>query len=930
MASSFASGAAAGQGEIPPPPAGWSSFIGGEEKSVERGGLLGDEKLARVVGTAASTAAPGSMAHGLTTESWRAASSSLGGGGGLGATQASTLDQSMPSPAPLSTAEHSLKRPQTPLMAFVDRASFPGYYDVDEYDGNAQLSPGFRDWQATSSTIQAPAVVAPMATTASSSTAGQKQQQQHQQTDDEWEAELLAWKRRYGCPDAVGTDDARKEAMATPTARAAGGRAGREVQKPDETLLAAAIATVAMSAPLHASHPPSTAPARDSALITAVPQIRQIQHLPASAPSTALGTHVSAPVAPSDPQPSPAAPQSSEPIRDTSTPPMTDKQISSADDHAMEFTFKAPSALPDQTHPSTASPGYPPAAEEPAEQLPQHEAQGGAREEEIHTETADILRLHTATLPVVPFAPTPPLGTPSDRPGSRRGRLQVSNALAEVAASPKPGRKEMYTSQDMEVATSNARNKAASSGGWTSDFSELGLQARDFLMDLRKAREREKGRQASGPVWLHLAAQAKNMADKLNLDNLLEAFKLFCSVRYEDYELYMRLLGEVPHYVKQATAVQLCQLIRLLARRRLRERNYVDMVVASLLGKIRVTDDTLAARLLVKTANALAALECRSQPKFVEHFNRHLEHRIEELDAELCCMVSPVFVANYMTDSLRRSYLKRSAETHAGFQGPDYELRNLACTELVLRKEFHSFVASLPPFVCRYLEKVKAHAEFDKWGSVALPTPVAPDGPKGNEKEELNLSLLRKASTATGGRSGDVFSSDMHRDVSACLTHLGIEHENGVASGPLLIDVVAKDMVNPARHIIYEVNAPHHFYEGTQALVADKRLRHRMLNRLGWKLHMINAADWRPLTAAAKMTYILKLQQEQQDKHSDEYKRDAAANALRAPHLPSIRLDSAKQAEPFKLKSVKDYSAPITVPVPPSLRRNQRAPMTAR
>jgi len=897
---------------------------------VERGGLLGDERLARVVGTAASTAAPGSMAHGLTTESWRAASSSQGGGG-LGATQASlafsTLDQSMPSPAPLSTAEHSLKRPQTPLMAFVDRASFPGYYDVDEYDGNAQLSPGFRDWQATSS---APGVVATAAAaTAPSSAAGHAQQQQ--QTDDDWEAELLAWKRRYGCPDAVGTEHAGKEATATPTVGAAGGRAGREVQEPDETLPATSLAPVAKSAHFHASHPPSTAPASDSAPIAAVPH--WTRHHPANAPSSAPGTFASAPAAPSEPEPFPAAPQTSEPLRDTSKPLVIAQHSPAADDHAMEFTFRAAAALPARPEPPTASPGYPPAADEPAEQLPQQqEALRGAQEEEIHTHTADILRLEdTAILPVVPFAPSPPLGTPSDRPGSRRGRLQVSNALAEEASSPKPGRKEMYTSQDMEVATSNARNKAASSGGWTSDFSEAGLQARDFLMDLRKAREREKGRQASGPVWLHLAAQAKNMADKLNLDNLLEAFKLFCSVRYEDYELYMRVLGEVPHYVKQATAVQLCQLIRLLARRRLRERNYVDMVVASLLGKIRVTDDTLAARLLVKTANALAALECRSQPKFVEHFNRHLEHRIEELDAELCCMVSPVFVANYMTDSLRRSYLKRSAENHAGFQGPDYELRNLACTELVLRKEFHSFVASLPPFVCRYLEKVKAHAEFDKWGSVALPTPVAPDGPKGNEKEELSLSLLRKASTATGGRSGDVFSSDMHRDVSACLTHLGIEHENGVASGPLLIDVVAKDMVNPARHIIYEVNAPHHFYEGTQALVADQRLRHRMLNRLGWKLHMINAADWRPLTAAAKMTYILKIQQEQQDKHSDEYKRDAAANAMRAPHLPSIRLDAAKkQAEPFKLKSIKDYSAPITVPVPPSLRRNHRAPMTAR
>ncbi|CAE7439768.1 PCNA [Symbiodinium natans] len=333
-----------------------------------------------------------------------------------------------------------------------------------------------------------------------------------------------------------------------------------------------------------------------------------------------------------------------------------------------------------------------------------------------------------------------------------------------------------------------------------------------------KSRDREKGRQATGPLWLHLAAQAKNLADQLNLQQLLEVLKLFCSVRYEDYELYMRLLGEVA----RAGQEQLCQLLRLMARRRLRERNYarapspqVDMAVAHLLSKIRFAEELLSGRLLVKTANALAALECRSQPKFVEHFNRHFEHRIEELDAELCCMVSPVFLVNYMGDALRRAFLKRCAEVQAGFTG-GFPIRSLACIELALRKEQHSLVASLPPFVVRYLEKVRAQTDFDKYGSVVLPTTVAPDGPRGDERQELSVALLRKAATTPGSSTGDVFSSEMHRDVSACLGHLGIEHENGVVTGPYLLDVVAKDMVNPSRRIVYEVNSPHHFYEGTK------------------------------------------------------------------------------------------------------------------
>lgn len=289
-----------------------------------------------------------------------------------------------------------------------------------------------------------------------------------------------------------------------------------------------------------------------------------------------------------------------------------------------------------------------------------------------------------------------------------------------------------------------------------------------------------------GFTWLPRSAKknlpAKNLADQLNLEQLLEVLKLFCSVRYEDYELYMRLLGEVPLYVKQASQEQLCQLLRLMARRRLRERNYVDMAVAHLLSKIRFNEELLSSRLLVKTANALAALECRSQPKFVEHFNRHFEHRIEELDAELCCMVSPVFLVNYMGDSLRRAFLKRCAEVQAGFGG-GFPIRSLACIELALRKEQHSLVASLPPFVVRYLEKVRAQTDFDKYGSVVLPTTVAPDGPRGDDRQELSVALLRKAATTPGSATGDVFSSEMHRDVSACLSHLGIEHENGVVTG---------------------------------------------------------------------------------------------------------------------------------------------------
>jgi len=486
----------------------------------------------------------------------------------------------------------------------------------------------------------------------------------------------------------------------------------------------------------------------------------------------------------------------------------------------------------------------------------------------------------------------------------------------------------------------SAKSRVMHDGTYKTEYSEGGLQVRDFFVDLRKQRMKDKGRQATGPIWVHLAGQAKNLASSLPLGELLEALKHFCSVRYDDYELYMRLLGEVPHYVKSANADQLCELIRLLARRRLRERNYIDMVAAHLLGKIRVTDDHLPARLLVKTANAFASLECRSQPKFVDHFLRHMEHRIDEFDGELCCLTSTLFVSNYMTDALRRAYLKRCSETQAGFHGNMDLLRNLACTELVLRKEHHSFMVSLPNYVSRFLEKVRQHAAFDGWGSVTMPPAHAPDGPKGSQRAEMTLSLQKKASNSTGGRRGDVFSSDMHRDVSACLNHLGIEHENGVLCGPFLLDIVALDMVNPSNRIVYEVNSSHHYYEGTETIISDKRLRHRMLQRQGQKLHMVHAPEWTALSSAHKMTFLLKLQQGQQDENTQKAKQQAAANTMRSP-LPPLALDaatksptfsSARKPESFKLKSARELSAPIRVPVPPSVIRRERgvAPLSAR
>lgn len=1030
-------------------PAGWSGFLSGQSgfcNLPSRGGLFCDEDVFNGLADALTTCPPtaAGAGPGTTQSDWFQSPPSTGGQQrvGLGPSPPSTADKKqgiaslevcdflsqsfdlVPPPGATTTYGNvMLQRPETPVLAYVDRASFPGFVDPDESEGHFQHISRELENQQVGAWKGAAAVSQVVVESIPAVPFDVK----------EWEAELALWKKRYGCsdlevetpkpdadpPQAIQTETAATDAAAreVSTSRSITARTSHT----DELILDSTALTLE-SAPMWPSRVDVILPARDEVAPEALPNPAPAsvaycfagevptKHHP-NETSDRTGTAVAAwevfvgPAAASvtsqnkkpvtdltDSQPKlpevvvfelhalrakssscsyeanelalaegsprrfpapdvegagsaaeafnaeqvPSAPA----LSDAATPPLETvsslpAEFVSSGMPAAEFTLAAsnqPTGAAENTSAIGHTISYPPpgfhsSSLAATEAFPKSSDLAPAMD--FHSE-----KVGDAELPVEqqnPGSPTglAPIAPDMPRPPTRRGpRPQpaaASNPVIPVTepaveTGPKGGRHDIYTQEDFDQATSSALAKLNNSGGvWKSGYTDAELQSRDFFMDLSRHRMKEKGRQATGPIWAHLATQAKNIAGDFDLSELLLAMKLFVSVRYEDYELYLRILGEIPRYIKTANSAQLCEFIRLLARRRLRERNYVDMVSALFLQKIRITDDALPARLLVKAANAFAALECRSHPKFVECFLRHIEHRIEELDAALCCMVSSLFVANYMSDALRRAYLKRCAETQAGFQGPDYELRNLAVVELVLRKEHHSFVASVPPYVARYLEKVRQHASFDKWGSVQLPLAVAPEGPRGAHRADMCNSLQYKMSTATGAKSNDVFNSDMHRDVSACLTHLGVEHENGVLCGAYLLDIVAIDMVNTAKRIVYEVNSPHHYYEGTQILLADKRMRHRLLGRLGQKLHMINSEEWRPLTTAQKMTFLLKVQQDQQEDNSRNLKQQTVAAATRAP-LRSLRPDAFTQAKGVKLKSIETLSSPIKVPVPPSKR----------
>mmetsp|Transcript_52307 Transcript_52307/g.124809 ORF Transcript_52307/g.124809 Transcript_52307/m.124809 type:complete len:1096 (+) Transcript_52307:135-3422(+) len=919
-----------------------------------------------------------------------------------------------PAPGKDLTSLPSALRAETPILAYVDRVSMPGYVDYEDREAKLQQLDREMEWQQASYWSGRPAEKP-----AVTKERDERGLQDHGfqpllsvQPLDEWEAELAAWKRQYGCPVAGQEEEAGGATVGAaedstfqggvlpdlPVTFADDAAVARELPRgplaeelptlaPEEESAAPAIGHLAPESPpltvlafrrpreAPATQPQSDCGAREQSLGAELTDHQQLEPPPPQEQETApamLATDsmVNVCITQSDLfRPSfMRVPENSEAdVGVTASSPLAPRPETPAQEVPINASesVESPSMVADQLLEDTATATPVPSA--PAASPPVIEAAidgpiGACPWEDDSSNPFSPPDEQAATLVDDSLADSPPskpvqhlepgqlkgmcrditvgmLHPPDSQPAAPQEaveELEEASAVEPLAAlvprppavegkpaSP-PSRRYVYTKEDMEQATGGAKQRLGADGAWKSEYTaEGGLHKRDFLVDLRRHRERDKGRQATGPVWLHLAQQAKNLADTLDLSELLEVLKLFCSVRYSDYELYMRLLGEVPRYIAEANAAQLCELVRLLARRRLRERTYVDMVGAHLLQKIRVTDDVMHARLLVKTANAFAALDVRSHPKFVEHFLRHIEHRIEELDASLCCQVSPIFVSSYMTDAVRRAYLKRCAELQAGFHGDLDECRNLAQTEFIMRKEHHSVLTSLPAYVGRYLEKMRKHASFEKWGTVSLPPPVAPNGPKGNHKSDISYALQMKATTqpVTGSNRADVFSSEMHRDVSACLTHLGIEHENGVLCGPYLLDIVALDMVNPSKRLVYEVNAEHHYYEGTEQLTAEKRLRHRMIGRLGQKLHMVHASEWRPLSAAQKMNYLLKLQQAQQEENSRELQQQAAANTMRSP-LPAISYVTTSKPEPFKLKSVRDLSAPIRVPVPPSLKNS--------
>lgn len=425
-----------------------------------------------------------------------------------------------------------------------------------------------------------------------------------------------------------------------------------------------------------------------------------------------------------------------------------------------------------------------------------------------------------------------------------------------------------------------------------------------MFQTLSQARaQKANGKQISPVTLKNIAASSKVLFPGMPLDRLIRALKLFASVRCDDQDLYLRILGEIPMQIRGVSTEQLTECARILWRLRLREETYVDLFSMEAMNMIRAqrrpqartprrppapkpkpADGSAEASAssgtegkaisppvtpppgapapfspeqLVQLGNALSLLEAKHQPRFMEVFQEQLTLAIPRLSADVCELVSPVFaLSQLMPDPLRRAFLDRCAEVQAGLpleaiigvqqtkaqvDIPTYQqdaarrkrrakyVRNIYIIEASVRKEQFSFFSSLP-------DKVKAY--LDRVHESALKLPKEPEG------------LLAQ-------------------QVAEVLNQLGVSCELSRPAGPLGLHVVAK-ATNPradCNEIVYECCDLDAYYmdqhagkNGPPMLTASTRLRQKLLKRMGFDLVRIDIWEWKNMSDAHRVNYMVKLQ----------------------------------------------------------------------
>lgn len=383
-----------------------------------------------------------------------------------------------------------------------------------------------------------------------------------------------------------------------------------------------------------------------------------------------------------------------------------------------------------------------------------------------------------------------------------------------------------------------------------------------------------------------LAAKMKPLLPGFTLEQLIRTMALFCSVRYEDHDFYLHILGEIPVQVRGITPELLTKCLSVLGKLRLNEETYLELFSMEVMNLIRASRTTVraprrppgrvvaadaaeikaptppskprspapfTARMLVQIGNSLAQLSSKYATRFMDAYQEQLAMAVPSFTQEECELVTPsLALSQLMPDTLRRAFLERCAEVDAGaplpepaanvapdidrYQKDAAELRrrsksyqNIFILEASLRKETFAFFTSLPAEVRSYLERIHEKAS-------ALPLP--PQGP-------------------------------FAQQVAAVLDQLGVQCDVAARAGPFSLHVVAKT-ANPrtdGEDIVYECCEASCYCalrqddkNGAPQPLASTKLRHKLLQRLGVQLVQINVWEWNRLSEAQRVNYMVKMQ----------------------------------------------------------------------
>eukprot|EP00933_Yihiella_yeosuensis_P054719 TRINITY_DN53239_c0_g1_i1.p1 TRINITY_DN53239_c0_g1~~TRINITY_DN53239_c0_g1_i1.p1 ORF type:complete len:813 (+),score=197.43 TRINITY_DN53239_c0_g1_i1:86-2524(+) len=451
-------------------------------------------------------------------------------------------------------------------------------------------------------------------------------------------------------------------------------------------------------------------------------------------------------------------------------------------------------------------------------------------------------------------------------------------------------------------STTSYRERVAPQIPATSSFSGDGAAEAAIFKKLEDVkRKKELGTRVSPVTMKEIATQVKPLLPTMNLEQLVKALRLFTSARFEDHDLYLRILGEIPVQVRGISPAMLTDCLRVLWRLRLHEETYLELFSMEAMNMIRAARkpttraprrppapsrlvDAAAtaaaasgavpqpapppapsapevsrpfnATQLIHIANSLTQLGAKHSTRFMDVFQEQLTIAIPRFTQEECELVSPAFaLSQLMHDPLRRAFLERCAEVDAGAVIPDGVAQTVGAAPDISQYQKDAEVRRrrVKNFRNIYIIEASVRKEtFSFFSSLSAEVRTYLD------RVHADMAKLKH-------EGASAFSAQ----VAAVLDQLGVSCDIERMAGPLSLHVVAKATIPRADvpEVVYECSDSSSFCAARQddsgsapQLTTVAKLRHKLLQRLGIQLCHINIWEWQQMSEAQRVNYMVKLQ----------------------------------------------------------------------